>query len=55
MFLCTDDVVVMRELLEKLQEPLDVVTGYVRDFGVRISSVRSQIMLINGADERNRT
>ena len=54
--LYADDVVVMSESAEELQELLDVVHGYGSDFGVRFSSEKSQVMVVNrGEDERNRT
>ena len=52
--LYADDVVVMSESAEELQSLLDVVDGYGRDFGVRFSSEKSKVMIVNKSeDERD--
>ena len=49
-----DDVVVMSESADELQNFLDVVDGYKRDFGVRFSSKKSKVMIVNrSVDESN--
>ena len=54
--LYADDVVVMSESAEEFQSILDVVDGYGKDFGVRFSSEKSKVMIVNGSeDERNAT
>ena len=49
--LYADDVVVMSESAEELQSLLDVVGEYGKDFGVKFSSEKSKIMIINRSDE----
>lgn len=54
--LYADDVVVMSKSAEELQELLDVVNEYGRDFGVKFSHNKSQVMVLNCAEgERLRT
>ena len=45
-----DDVVVMSESADELQRLLDVVDGYGRDFGVRFSSEKSKVMIVNRSE-----
>ena len=54
--LYADDVVIMSETGEELQALLNVVDGYGRDFGVKFSSEKSKVMIVNRSeDERNMT
>ena len=48
--LYADDIVIMSECGEELQRMLDVVTGYGRDFNVKFSSEKSQVLVINGGE-----
>ena len=50
MLLYADDVVVMSESAEEFQRILDVVDEYGRDFGVKFSSEKSQVMIVNRVD-----
>ena len=44
----------MSESTDELQNLLDVVDGYGKDFGVRFSYEKSKIMIVNRSeDERN--
>ena len=46
----------MSESAEELQSLVDVVNNYRRDFGVRYSSEKNKIMIVNrSADERDAT
>ncbi|XP_050705903.1 uncharacterized protein LOC126991179 [Eriocheir sinensis] len=53
--LYADDVVVMSESAEELQSLLDVVGGYGRDFGVRFSSEKSKVMIVNRSEDERET
>ena len=56
LLLYADDVVVMSECADELQSLLDVVGQYGRDFGVRFSSEKSKVMIVNRSqDEENIT
>lgn len=46
-----DDVVVMSESADEQQSLLDVVDGYGRDFGVRFSSEKSKVMIVNKSED----
>ena len=51
-----DDIVIMSESAEELQSLLDVVSEYGRDFGVKFSSEKSKVMIVNRSEnERNAT
>ena len=46
--------VVMSESADELQSLLDVVDGYGKEFGVRFSSEKSKVMIVNRSqDESN--
>ena len=49
--LYADDIVIMSECGEELQRMLDVVSGYGRDFNVKFSSEKSQVLVINGGED----
>ena len=51
--LYADDVVIMAESSEDLQECLNAVHTYARDFKVRFSSEKSQVLVINEPAEVN--
>ena len=52
--LYADDIVVMGDTAEELQNVLDVVDEYGRDFGVRFSSEKSKVLIVNRSeDERD--
>ena len=54
--LYADDAVVMCESADELHSLLDVVDGYGKDFGVRFSSEKSKVMIVNRSqDESNAT
>ena len=56
LLLYADDVVVMSECADELQSLLDVVGQYGRDFGVRFSSEKSKVIIVNRSqDEENIT
>ncbi len=46
-FFYVDDVMAMSESADELQSLLDAVDGYGREFGVRFSSNKSKIMIVN--------
>ena len=46
--LYADDIVLISESAEELQEMLDLVAGYGRDFDVKFSSEKSKVIVING-------
>ena len=48
--LYADDIVIMRECGTELQRMLAVVSGYGRDFNVKFSSDKRQVIVINGED-----
>ena len=48
--LYADDIVVMGESANELQSLLDVVDGYGKDFGVRVSSEKSKVVMVNRSD-----
>ncbi|KAG0721946.1 hypothetical protein GWK47_045404 [Chionoecetes opilio] len=45
-----DDVVILSENHNELQEMLNAVTEYGRDFNVRLSKEKSQVLVVNGDD-----
>lgn len=49
--LYADDAVVMSETAEELQGMMDCVSGYGRDFDVKFSAEKSQVLVVNGTDE----
>ena len=49
--LYADDIAIMSECGEELQRMLDVVSGYGRDFNVKFSSEKSQVLVINGGED----
>ena len=51
--LYADDVVVMSESVDELQSLLDVVDGYGKDFGVRFSSEKSKVMIVNRSEDES--
>ncbi len=51
MLLYADDAVIMSENSEELQSMLDCVTEYGRDFNVRFSAEKSQVLVVNGSIE----
>ena len=51
--LYADDVVVMSESANELQSLLDAVDGYGRDFGVRFSSEKSKVMIVNRSEDES--
>ena len=51
--LYADDVVVMSESADELQSLLDVLDGYGKDFGVRFSSEKSKVMIVNRSEDEN--
>ncbi|XP_063877492.1 uncharacterized protein LOC135109778 [Scylla paramamosain] len=51
--LYADDVVVMSESADELQSLLDVVDGYGKDFGVRFSSEKSKVMIVNRSEDES--
>ena len=51
LLLYADDVVVMSESANELQSLLDIVGQYGRDFGVRFSSEKSKVMIVNRSQE----
>ena len=51
--LYADDVVVMSESADELQSLLDVVGQYGRDFGVKFSSEKSKVMVVNRSEDEN--
>ena len=55
LLLYAEDVVVMSETAEELQSLQDAVSGYWRDFGVRFSSDKSQIMIVNRSEDERDT
>ena len=48
-----DDIIIMSESSDELQELLDIVNEYSRDFCVNFGADKSQVMVINGEQERN--
>ena len=55
LLLYADDVVIMSEGADELQSLLDVVAQYGRDFGVKFSSEKSKVMIVNRSqDEEDR-
>ena len=48
--LYADDIVIMSECGEELQRMLDIVSRYGRDFNVKFSSEKSQVLVINGGE-----
>ena len=52
--LYADDIVIMSECGEELQIMFDVVSGYGRNFNVKSSSEKSQVLVINGEDDVER-
>ena len=55
LLLYADDVVVMSESANELQSLLDIVGQYGRDFGVRFSSEKSKVMIVNRSQDVNIT
>ncbi len=51
LLLYADDVVIMSENAEELQTMLNEVTGYGRDFRVKFSSEKSQVLVVNGLED----
>ena len=51
MLLYGDDAVIMSENSKELQSMLDCVTEYGRDFNVRFSAEKSQVLVVNGSIE----
>ena len=49
--LYADDVVVMSEDHEKLQNMLDVVSMYGKNFDVKFSDEKSKVLVVNGENE----
>ncbi|MPC33930.1 hypothetical protein E2C01_027299 [Portunus trituberculatus] len=45
----------MSESAVELQSMLDVVDGYERDFGVRFSSEKSKVMIVNRTEDESNT
>ena len=48
--LYADDIVIMSESKDELQSMLDAVSGYGRDFQVRFSGEKSQVIVVNGEE-----
>ena len=51
MLLYADDVVVMSKSAKELQSLLDVVDSDGRDFGVRFSTEKSKVMIMNRSED----
>ena len=51
--LYADDVVVMSESVDELKSLLDVVDGYGKDFGVKFSSEKSRVMIVNRSEDES--
>ena len=51
LLLYADDVVVISESGEELQDMLDVVNEYGKDFGMNFSDDKSKVMIVNGTEE----
>ena len=45
-----DDIVILSESKEDLQSLLDVIAGFGRDFDVKFTDEKSQVLVINGDD-----
>ena len=52
MLLYADDLVVTSESTEELQNLLDVLDEYGRDFGVRFTSEKSKVMIVNRSEDK---
>ena len=48
-----DDVVILSESKEDLQRLLDTVSEYARDFNVKFSSEKSQVLVVSGDETDN--
>ena len=55
LLLYADDVVVMSETAEELQSLLDVVSGSGMDFGVKFSSEKSKVTIIDRSEDERDT